>query len=66
VTLGAGATLVLADADERLGRDATLWNAYGPTETAIVATCHEVTRLNLGPVPIGVPIGWLSEMGASR
>ncbi len=56
VTLGAGATLVLADADERLGRDATLWNAYGPTETAIVATCHEVTRLDPGPVPIGVPI----------
>ena len=112
VTLGAGATLVLADADERLAinrtaalirrhrvgwviatptwlrlalavrpdcvagllvisggealdrdlaeqlldRDATLWNAYGPTETAIVATCHEVTRLDPGPVPIGVPI----------
>jgi hypothetical protein len=43
-------------AEQLLGRDATLWNAYGPTETAIVATCHEVTRLDPGPVPIGVPI----------
>jgi amino acid adenylation domain-containing protein len=42
-------------ADKLLTRCASLWNMYGPTETTIWSSVHEVTR-GSGPVPIGRPI----------
>jgi amino acid adenylation domain-containing protein len=38
-----------------LGTSGSLWNLYGPTETTIWSTVHEV-RDGAGPVPIGRPI----------
>lgn len=42
-------------ADTLLSRGMRLWNLYGPTETTIVATVHEVMR-DCGAVPVGRPI----------
>ena len=42
-------------ADRLLRGGARLWNMYGPTETTIYSTVHEVTP-GSGPVPIGRPI----------
>ncbi|WP_280489117.1 non-ribosomal peptide synthetase, partial [Nocardia carnea] len=39
---------------ERTGA-ARLFNQYGPTETTIDVTAHEVTGAEIGAVPIGVP-----------
>ena len=33
-----------------------LWNAYGPTEATIIATCAEVKPPWQDPMPIGVPV----------
>ena len=42
-------------ADQLLERGGSLWNLYGPTETAIWSTIHRVESRE-GPVPIGRPI----------
>ncbi|MFQ6030541.1 MAG: amino acid adenylation domain-containing protein, partial [Dehalococcoidia bacterium] len=42
-------------AGQLLERCASLWNMYGPTETTIWSTVHQVDRSD-GPVPIGRPI----------
>ncbi len=53
--LCGGEELTRELANELVGRGASLWNMYGPTETTIwSATCH-VTH-GEGPVPIGHPI----------
>jgi amino acid adenylation domain-containing protein len=38
-----------------LGRGASVWNMYGPTETTIWSLSHKV-ELGSGPVPIGRPL----------
>jgi len=42
-------------ADQLLKRAATVWNMYGPTETTIWSSVHQVQAGNK-PVPIGKPI----------
>ncbi|MEA2954316.1 MAG: hypothetical protein QOJ96_3836 [Alphaproteobacteria bacterium] len=42
-------------AGKLLARCASLWNVYGPTETTIWSTVHQV-QYDDGPVPIGRPI----------
>jgi amino acid adenylation domain-containing protein len=42
-------------ADDLLATGATLWNLYGPTETTIWSTLHQVESTR-DPVPIGRPI----------
>jgi len=42
-------------ANELLERSASLWNLYGPTETTIWSTIHQIDSRN-GPIPIGRPI----------
>jgi len=42
-------------AEELLERGVCLWNLYGPTETTIWSTAHEVSS-SQGAVPIGKPI----------
>src|SRR5262249_14735776 len=42
-------------ARQLLGRCASLWNVYGPTETTIWSTVHRVDGRD-GPVPIGRPV----------
>jgi thioesterase domain-containing protein/acyl carrier protein len=42
-------------ANDLLNRGVSLWNLYGPTETTIWSTVHEVTSRE-GPVPIGQPV----------
>ncbi len=44
-------------ADALLSRGMRLRNMYGPTETTIWSTTHEVARGEVGSVPIGRPIG---------
>jgi amino acid adenylation domain-containing protein len=43
-------------ADALLARGAGVWNGYGPSETAIYSTLHQVGR-GEGAVPIGGPLG---------
>jgi amino acid adenylation domain-containing protein len=42
-------------AQQLLARGSSVWNLYGPTETTIWSTLHQVDG-RLGPVPIGRPI----------
>jgi amino acid adenylation domain-containing protein len=42
-------------ANTLVGKTGALWNHYGPTETAIVATTFHVTS-STGPTPIGFPL----------
>jgi thioesterase domain-containing protein len=43
---------------ERLkSRVSRLWNFYGPTETTIWSTAHEVKKNENGPITIGRPLG---------
>jgi amino acid adenylation domain-containing protein len=42
-------------AQQLLARGASVWNLYGPTETTIWSTVHQVDGRD-GPVPIGRPI----------
>ena len=47
-------------AGEILGRVGTLWNLYGPTETTIWSSCHQIGESAAGPAStesIGRPIG---------
>ena len=53
--LCGGDTLPRELASRLLPMCAVLWNLYGPTETTIWSTLHEVTAGD-GPVPIGKPI----------
>ena len=42
-------------ANQLLARSAAVWNGYGPTETSIYSTFHQVEP-GEGPIPIGRPI----------
>jgi len=42
-------------AEALLARGGELWNMYGPTETTIISTIHNVEH-GQGPVPIGCPV----------
>ena len=53
--LCGGETLPRNLAEQLLPRCAQLWNLYGPTETTIWSTLHQVESGD-GPVPIGRPI----------
>jgi amino acid adenylation domain-containing protein len=53
--LCGGEALAPALAARLLGTGASVWNLYGPTETTIWSTVHEVQSPD-GPVPIGRPI----------
>jgi amino acid adenylation domain-containing protein/thioester reductase-like protein len=53
--LCGGEALPAGLAQQLLGRCASLWNVYGPTETTIWSTVHRVDGRG-GPVPIGRPI----------
>ena len=54
--LCGGEALPRALAERLLPKVRQLWNVYGPTETTIWSTAHEV-QSGQGPVPIGRPIG---------
>lgn len=54
--ISAGESLPRSLADALLSLGVRLWNGYGPTEAAILATIHELRR-DSGPVPIGRPFG---------
>ena len=54
--IAAGENMPRVLAEALLSRGARLWNAYGPTEAAILATTYEVGHAS-GPVPIGRPLG---------
>ncbi len=53
--LCGGEAMPRALAEQLLPRVRKLWNMYGPTETTIWSTVHQV-RSGSGPVPIGKPI----------
>ena len=53
--LCGGEGLVPDLASRLLARAKSVWNMYGPTETTIWSTVHEVSA-NQAPVPIGTPI----------
>ena len=53
--LCGGEALPPGVARDLLGRTASLWNVYGPTETTIWSTVHRVLPEE-GPAPIGRPI----------
>ncbi|MEK6222140.1 MAG: amino acid adenylation domain-containing protein, partial [Chloroflexota bacterium] len=42
-------------ANKLVDKSAVLWNMYGPTETTIWSTCHQVEKANT-PISIGKPI----------
>jgi amino acid adenylation domain-containing protein len=44
-------------ANQLLARTASVWNLYGPTETTIWSTVHQVRSIDERRVPIGRPIG---------
>ena len=50
-----GETLRRDLADRLLNKGVSLWNAYGPTETTIWSTLHQVTQ-GTGPVAIGTAV----------
>ncbi|MEM6798404.1 MAG: amino acid adenylation domain-containing protein, partial [Planctomycetota bacterium] len=55
-TILAGGEELPPDVAERLAASAgRVWNVYGPTETTIWSTLHEIDRV-AGAVPIGQPI----------
>jgi amino acid adenylation domain-containing protein len=51
-----GETLARGLAQKLTERAASLWNLYGPTETTIYSTRHQVAE-SRGPVPIGRALG---------
>jgi amino acid adenylation domain-containing protein len=53
--LCGGESLPRPLANQLLERARSVWNLYGPTETTIWSTVHQVEALE-GPVPIGLPI----------
>ncbi len=53
--ISGGEALDRSLADRLRARCASLWNGYGPTETTIYSTIHEV-EAGVGPVPIGRPV----------
>ncbi len=53
--LSGGEALSHDLAKQLLNRGATVWNLYGPTETTIWSTLHQVTD-STAPIPIGHPI----------
>jgi amino acid adenylation domain-containing protein len=53
--LCGGETLPRSLASQLRQRARSVWNLYGPTETTIWSTLHQVESLE-GPVPIGIPI----------
>ena len=54
--VSAGESLPRSLADALLALGVRLWNAYGPTEAAILASIYQVGRES-GSVPIGRPLG---------
>jgi amino acid adenylation domain-containing protein len=54
--MAAGEALEPAISRHLAGRVAQLWNGYGPTETAIIATMHRARGDEQTSVPIGRPV----------
>jgi amino acid adenylation domain-containing protein len=57
--ISGGEALTAALAQELRAVCDVLWNAYGPTESTILATCAEVTPPWGDPMPIGRPVDGL-------
>ena len=54
--LSGGEALSRDLAEALLKRGGSVWNMYGPTETTIWSTLHQVTDAGQGIIPIGTPI----------